>query len=640
MKRAKTAVLALIIVTLISILLPQPAEAARKYKEGDWLTKEEFFQLYGLEEFIGWGLAGGNVGGAISDSELGLYPVKVKATLVDVSIGSIAVLGNRISLPDSAQLTLSQRDEQILLSSKPITLRLNGSESGVSTDYGSISYSYQLTLKDLSYSYNRGFSSLGSPFGLNFTAEGDAKVSSHRNSTYDETSTDEQYHHILSETELSQRMQCAIDDAGNMLLTAVFDLDNTSEADDYDTNVWVKFQVNEVQLGKLSGGDGWISLSSGGSGSPDRDEPAGPLSAIIISILAIILSILFSNIGGFIPPVPVATGGAPAPEPVPDPAPADSGLSRWLRFDGDGDIEATDPVNEQKRTFVKNGDGTYTDPISGATYTPEELSEQLEHRAGNAGTIRQDEEQFEKNVREDSQRNQERSEESRQLEDDIRREREERSRKEKIERIATGLGMSGASEDEVRQELQRRFDRDEDYRQKMNDYAQRRDTAVDVLEATVEMADYGMSIGEAVVPGGKGVSAIYKGVKNIGSTVAEKGLNTGAVIEGAIKGGTEAATTVMKSGIGKAATAFGGTVAGEVAEAVNDGADLSDALKAGAVKGTLNAASGTVGDAYGDMVGGDGVINKVAETVGKVSEVGFEKNITGNVDKILNGKDE
>jgi hypothetical protein len=81
----------------------------------------------------------------------------------------------------------------------------------------------------------------------------------------------------------------------------------------------------------------------------------------------------------------VGTGGAPAP------APAGSGLSRWLRFDGDGDIEATDPVNGQRRTFVKNGDGTYTDPVSGATYTPEELSEQLEHRADNAKTIGQDE---------------------------------------------------------------------------------------------------------------------------------------------------------------------------------------------------------------------------------------------------------
>ena len=45
------------------------------------------------------------------------------------------------------------------------------------------------------------------------------------------------------------------------------------------------------------------------------------------------------------------------------------------------------------------------------------------HRADNATTIRQDEAQFEKNVREDSQRNQERSDESSQLEKDLQRER-------------------------------------------------------------------------------------------------------------------------------------------------------------------------------------------------------------------------
>ena len=33
----------------------------------------------------------------------------------------------------------------------------------------------------------------------------------------------------------------------------------------------------------------------------------------------------------------------------------------------------------------------------------------------------------------------------------------------------------------------------------MNDYAERRDMAVDVLEATVEMADYTMSAGETLV---------------------------------------------------------------------------------------------------------------------------------------------
>jgi hypothetical protein len=377
------------------------------------------------------------------------------------------------------------------------------------------------------------------------------------------------------------------------------------------------------------GGWGWRK-TSGGSGNSDH---AGPLATITISILAILLSILFGNTGGFIPTVPVGTGGAPAP------APAGDGLSRWLRFDGDGDIETTDPVNGQRRTFVQNGDGTYTDPVSGATYTPEELSEQLEHRADNSDTIRQDEAQFEQNVREDRARNQERSDESRQLEEDLQRERQERSRKEKIERIATDLGMSGASEDQVRAELERRMERDEEYRQKMNDYAQRRDTAVDVLEATVEMADYTMAAGEALVPGGKGVSAAYKGIKNIGSTMMEKGASWSSFTEGAIKGGTEAATTMMKGGIGKAGVSFGGTVAGEVAEAVNDGGDLTEALAEGAVKGTLNAASGAVGDAYGDMVGGTDALNKAAETAGKLGEVGFEKNITGNAADILRGKD-
>lgn len=370
------------------------------------------------------------------------------------------------------------------------------------------------------------------------------------------------------------------------------------------------------------------------------DNPAGPLATITISILAILLSILFGNTGGFIPTVPVGTGGAPAP------APAGSSLSRWLRFDGDGDIEATDPVNGQRRTFVKNGDGTYTDPVSGATYTPEELSEQLEHRADNAKTIGQDEAQFEQNVREDRQHNQERSDESSQLEKDLQRERQERSRKEKVERVATDLGMSGTSEKQVIDELKRRMERDEEYRQKMNDYAQRRDTAVDILEATVDIADYTMAAGEAVVPGGKAVSATYKGIKNTVSTMAEKGASWGSFTEGAIKGGTEAATTMMKGGIGKAGVAFGGTVAGEVADAVNDGGDLTDALVKGTVKGTFNAASGAVGDAYGDAVGGtygemlgkDSTIKKVAETAGKLGEVGFEKNVTGTVGDNLNGE--
>ena len=365
------------------------------------------------------------------------------------------------------------------------------------------------------------------------------------------------------------------------------------------------------------------------------DDYADPIEAAIITIISILISILFGGSGGYVPDTSSGVNENPQ-----SPA-SDRDFGKWISFDDEGDIEATDPVNGEKRTYIHNGDGTYTNPLSGATYTPEELSEQMKHREDHANTIRQDEKQFKKNVDEDSRRNQELSEESKRLEEDLRRERAERAHREKVERVARNLGMSGASEDDVKKELKRRMERDEDFRQKMLDYADRLDTAVDILETTVDIADYAMSAGEALGgTAGKAVSATYKGVKNTLSTMAEKGLSTGSFIEGAIKGGTEAATTVMKSGLGKAGVTIGGTVAGEVAAAVNDGTDLGDAIKDGMIKGTGNAAIGAVGDAIGDAVEGEGLLNKAAETAEKLAETAYGKEIVDPaIDELFNKAD-
>ena len=366
----------------------------------------------------------------------------------------------------------------------------------------------------------------------------------------------------------------------------------------------------------------------------NQDGYADPIDAAIITIISILISILFGGTGGFAPVTPVGAGRTPAPSP------SNNDLGKWIHFDDEGDIEATDPISGEKRNFAHNGDGTYTDPISGATYTPEELSQQMKHREKNAQTIRQDEKQFKKNVDEDYKRNEELSNESKILEEELRREREERAHREKVERVATNLGMSGASEDDVKKELARRMERDEKFRQKMHDYAKRRDMAVDILEKTVEIADYAMSAGESLGgAAGKAVSATYKGVKNTVSTVAEKGLSTGSVIEGVIKGVTEAATTVMNSGIAKAGVTIGGTVAGEVASAVNDGNDLGDAIKDGIIKGSGNAAIGAVGDAIGEAVEGEGLLNKAAETAEKLVETAYGKEIADPMYDKLNNKD-
>lgn len=402
-----------------------------------------------------------------------------------------------------------------------------------------------------------------------------------------------------------------------------------------EDNEPVKEPEPEKKPGKNEDSDKKADNKLNEKSKDNQDDYADPLDAAIITIISILISILFGGTGGYVPETPVGTGGAPASSP------SGSDFGKWIRFDDAGDIEATDPISGEKRNFVHNGDGTYTDPNTGATYTPEELSQQMKHREDNAKTIRHDEKQFKKNVNEDSKRNEQISNESKILEEDLQREREERAHREKVERIATNLGMSGASEDDVKKELARRMERDEEFRQKMHDYAQRRDMAVDTLEKTVEIADYAMSAGESLGgAAGKAVSATYKGIKNTVSTVAEKGLSTGSVVEGVIKGGTEAATTLMNSGIAKAGVTIGGTVAGEVTGAVNDGADIGDAIKEGLITGTGNAAIGAVGDAIGEAVEGEGLLNKAAETAEKLGETAYGKEIVDPMYDKLASKDD
>ncbi|MDD2212598.1 MAG: hypothetical protein PHV56_06515 [Clostridia bacterium] len=360
-----------------------------------------------------------------------------------------------------------------------------------------------------------------------------------------------------------------------------------------------------------------------GAGS-NSDDYVDPAEAAMLSILAILLAILFGNAGGFVPPVPVGAGVPSGGGPV-----STGDLSRWIKPDDDGDLIATDPVSGQQRSFVNNGDGTFTDPVTGVTYTPQELNDQLERRAENADTIWQDETQFERNVAEDSKRNEERTSFSLDTERELQDKRAADERELRQQRMAEKLGIKS---DASREHIQSAYEHERDSALADSEYeaevAKEYDESIETLEKYEDGADYLMSAGEALggTPG-KVVSATYKGVKNIGSTMAEKGVNTGAFVEGAIKGGTEAATTLMDAGVGKAGVTIGGTIAGEIAEAVNDNEDIGDAIKEGLVKGAGNASIGAVGDAIGGAVEGEGLLNKAAEATEKLAETAYGKEI-------------
>jgi len=111
-----------------------------------------------------------------------------------------------------------------------------------------------------------------------------------------------------------------------------------------------------------------------------------------------------------------------------------------------------------------------------------------------------------------------------------------------------------------------------------------------------------------VVPGGKGIRAIYKVAKGVAGTSAEKGINAGSVLEGAIKGGADAGLDYINlnnpyanAGVKAVTTVVGETVGSAAGAALRGGKE--DWLKAGTegmVDGIFKAGVNTAMD---NMVG-------------------------------------
>ncbi|MHC1734918.1 MAG: hypothetical protein AB9921_04520 [Erysipelotrichaceae bacterium] len=68
----------------------------------------------------------------------------------------------------------------------------------------------------------------------------------------------------------------------------------------------------------------------------------------------------------------------------------------YIKRNKEGDLVVSDPVTGEERTYVANANtGRYTNPLTGAEYTEDELQSSIASRAENAGVLRQDYEQSE-----------------------------------------------------------------------------------------------------------------------------------------------------------------------------------------------------------------------------------------------------
>lgn len=121
--------------------------------------------------------------------------------------------------------------------------------------------------------------------------------------------------------------------------------------------------------------------------------------------------------------------------------------------------------------------------------------------------------------------------------------------------------------------------------------------------AVVAAADTAIDGLSTITPGGAYIKAGYKITKGVAGTMAEKGVNTGSLVEGAIKGGADAATdlvdkTGLKSNYAKTAVKAILNVAGE-----SGGSAAGSALRGGEENWKQSAVEGLVDGAFKTAVG-------------------------------------
>lgn len=211
--------------------------------------------------------------------------------------------------------------------------------------------------------------------------------------------------------------------------------------------------------------------------------------------------------------------------------------------------------------------------------------------------------------------------ENQKMQDEIYKNTKEMEREIYIDKIASRNGINSTNEETIRKELENKqkiAEKNAEDRKKIADHI---DTVVKTAEVVEEGADIAISVGEAVVPGGKAVSAGYKVLKSTASSIAENGLDAAKTTSAIIKGGLDAATTFADSGIIKATSAIGGEVAGDTVEATIQGKDVTEVIEAGtkaAIKGTAKAVVGATGDAIG---------KGTKEAVGNVISNEYQKHV-------------
>ena len=367
--------------------------------------------------------------------------------------------------------------------------------------------------------------------------------------------------------------------------------------------------------------------------NPDYlDQPGSPAAIAAIAILTMLLggggaiagTAAVSVAGSAAAEVLGGTVAEAAGETIGNAVSGIDDLGSHISRDSDGDLNVTDPATGEKRLYKNNGDGTYTNPLTGATYTESELKSSLESRADNAGTIRQDAAAAQEAIAAQREDNEGLSDYAKEYAVE---KAKQAAHDEYVEKLGEKYGVHSGDEDDIRAkigyeqgkaeiefyentELESEYKNKQEYVETVEKAA---DTSIDVL---------------ADVTGRKDIKAAYTMAKNTVARTTEAYVNDKNVMVGMAQGAIEGTIDVIKDNVDGAGNKLVANVVGETyKDAMNatiNGKDMTEAVVGGIGKGLVNTGVDVGMDLVGDGVKGmmgDAAEDAIKNAVTKGAEV-------------------
>lgn len=330
-------------------------------------------------------------------------------------------------------------------------------------------------------------------------------------------------------------------------------------------------------------------------------------------------------------------------------------LDRFITKDDDGDINVRDPATGEKNVYVSNGDGTYTNPLSGATYTEGELKSHVASRLENSDLIRQDQQTARNAIESQRQANQQLSQDGREYLQQKHEDEARLNREIQLDHMWQKYGGERGDEKSIRQAMAQQQGKNVERQQRDQAYADKMDNIVKGLEVTQAAADIGVDV-LATVTGQQGIKTAYTVGKNFASRMSDAYVNN-KDMQGAIA--MAGFDSLIDIGLDKAENAgfhITGNAAGDfmknTLENLNNGDDWNKnwdkALVTGAAKGTIakvgNALSGPQAAHTQQQLGNDlnmiknaaknGAPEKTLDTLRQMRLISYVNNV--NAEKAVN----